>query len=384
MNRKVPYDRGLIIVTLALLGFGLVMVFSASTVVSGDTHVFSRHFAFMLMGLALMLAAMRIDYYVYGKAWVVYALLALTLGLLVATFFSPPVNGVHRWLSIGSFRAQPSEFAKLTMVLFTTHYWMHRERAFSNLKAGLAPYTAIAGPVILLVLAEPDFGTAACISVTCLFLAYLGGLRHRYLGFALLASAPAFYFLVYRVPYRWNRIMAFLDPELNPLGIGYQIRQSLIAVGSGGVKGVGFAQGKQKLAFLPESHTDFIFAIVGEELGLIGCTLLLALFLILFWKGVRVAVRSDTTLGTMLGLGIVGMISFQALFNMSVVISLLPTKGIPLPFISVGGSSLLVTMIGIGILLNISRNGRASGREQWYRPPSPDAEEGLGALSGNA
>ncbi len=384
MNRKVPYDRGLIIVTLALLGFGLVMVFSASTVVSGDTHVFSRHFAYMMLGLALMLMAMRIDYYIYGKAWVVYGLLGLTLALLVATLFSPQVNGVHRWLSIGSFRAQPSEFAKLTMVFFTAHYWVRREGAFSDLRTGLAPYAAAAGPVILLVLMEPDFGTAACISVTCLFLAYLGGLRHRYLGAALLASAPAFYFLVYRVPYRRNRILAFLDPEQNPLGIGYQIRQSLIAVGSGGVKGVGFAQGKQKLAFLPEAHTDFIFAIVGEELGLIGCTVLLALFLILFWKGVRVALRSDTTLGTLLGLGIVGMISFQALFNMSVVISLLPTKGIPLPFISVGGSSLLVTMTGIGILLNISRNGRARGTEEWYPSPPADAEEGLGALRGTA
>ncbi len=383
MNRKVPYDRGLIIVTLALLGFGLVMVFSASTVVSGDAHIFSRHLLYMVLGLALMLTAMRIDYYIYGKAWVVYGLLGLTLALLVATLFSPPVNGVHRWLSIGSFRAQPSEFAKLTMVFFTAHYWVRREGAFSSLKTGLAPYAAAVGPVILLVLLEPDFGTAACISVTCLFLAYLGGLRHRYLAGALVAAAPIFYFLVYRVPYRRNRILAFLDPEQNPLGIGYQIRQSLIAVGSGGVNGVGFAQGKQKLAFLPEAHTDFIFAIVGEELGLIGCTALLALFLILFWKGVQVAVRSDTTLGTLLGLGIVGMISFQALFNMSVVISLLPTKGIPLPFISVGGSSLLATMIGIGILLNISRNGRARGTEEWFSPPA-EAEGGLGALSGSA
>ncbi len=362
MNRKVPYDKGLILVTLTLLGFGLIMVFSASSVFGGDTRVFYRHIVFMAVGLGLMALAMKIDYHVYGHRVVVYGLLALTLALLTATLFSPAVNGVNRWLSVGGFRAQPSELAKLAVIFFTAHYLVRREDAFTSLRAGVVPYAAATGPVMVLILLEPDFGTAACIAVTCLFLAYLGGLKHRYVGAAALAAAPLFYFLVYRVEYRLNRILAFWDPERDAQGIGYQIRQSLIAVGSGGPWGIGFAQSRQKLAFLPESNTDFIFAIVGEELGLIGCATLLALFLILFWKGVQISLRSDTRLGTIIGLGIVGMITFQALINMSVVVSLLPTKGIPLPLISVGGSSMLVTMTGIGILLNISRNGRAGTR----------------------
>lgn len=368
MNRKVPYDKGLIVVTLALLGFGLIMVFSTTSVASGDTEIFVRHVVFMAVGLTLMLLAMKVDYHFYGKPLVVFGLLGLTVALLVAALFSTPVKGVRRWVSVGGLGGQPSELAKLAMIFFTAYWAVSKADVLDSFKEGVLPYAVALGSVLSLVLLEPDFGTAACIALISVFVVYLGGLRHRWLAAGLLAAAPIFYWLVLQVPYRRDRILAFLNPDENPLGIGYQIRQSLIAVGSGGVQGLGLAQSRQKLAFLPEPHTDFVFAIVGEEQGLIGCTVLLALFLILFWKGVRIALRSDTPHGTLLGLGIVGMIVFQALINMSVTVSLLPTKGIPLPFISVGGSSMLVTLTGVGILLNISRNGRATGGEGWVTP----------------
>ena len=189
-------------------------------------------------------------------------------------------------------------------------------------------------------------------------LLYLGGGPLKYLVGLLLAFLPILYFLVLQVEYRRNRLLAFWDPSADPFGISYQVRQSLIAVGSGGLTGQGFANGKQKLSFLPESHTDFIFAVVGEELGLLGCLSLLVLFALLFWRGIRIALRADTPFGSYLALGIVCMVVLQGLINMSVVVSLVPTKGIPLPFISVGGSSMLVMMAGVGILLNISRGCR--------------------------
>ena len=354
MNGRLPYDRGLMLIVLCLLVFGVSMVFSTSSVASGNTGVFTRHLVFLVVGLGVMCLTMSIDYHFYLRGPVVFALLILTLLLLVGALYSPPVNNVNRWVSLGGFRGQPSELAKLTLVLFSAHFLMKRHPKLSTFKGGLVFYLAVLAPLVGLILIEPDLGTAACLVLLAGWMLYLGGLHWRYYACALLVAVPAFYFLVYRVPYRYHRILAFLNPEESPLGIGYQIRQSLIAVASGGLNGLGFAQGRQKLAFLPEPQTDFVFAIVGEELGLLGCLTLIVLFLLLFWRGVRIALRADSLGGTFVGLGIVGMIVFQALINMGVVLSLLPTKGIPLPFISVGGSSLLVSLAGIGILLNIS------------------------------
>jgi len=256
----------------------------------------------------------------------------------------------------------------LVIILFTAFYLVTRKEQFHSFRRGLLPYLVIVGAVVLLVLAEPDLGTAASIALSASLLLFLGGLRYRYLVGLVLISVPTLYFLVVRVPYRLNRILAFVDPEKDPFGIGYQIRQSLIAVGSGGWNGVGYAQGKQKLFFLPEPHTDFIYAVVGEELGFLGCVALIVLFSLLFWRGARIAMRADTQFGTYLGLGIVCMIVFQAFINMSMVISLLPTKGLPLPFLSVGGSSMITTMAAVGVLLNISSQG--SG---WVTPRTDHA-----------
>ncbi len=365
MNRRIPYDEGLIVIVLALLGFGLIMVFSASTVVSAElygsqTWIFTRQLLFVILGLVTLMVSMKIDYHFYERRSVIYSLLTLSLLLLVFLLVVPGSSGVQRWIRFGPANFQPSELAKLAVILFSSFYLATRKEELHSFKRGVLPYLAVVGTVVFLVLIEPDLGTAASIALTASFLLFLGGVRYRYLLGLLLAVLPALYFLVVLVPYRLNRILAFLYPERDPYGIGYQIRQSLIAVGSGGWSGLGYAQGKQKLFFLPEPHTDFIYAVVGEEFGFLGCLTVLVLFGLLFWRGTRIAVRAESAFGTYLGLGIACMIVFQAFVNMSMVISLLPTKGLPLPFISMGGSSMIMTMAAVGILLNISRQGRGA------------------------
>lgn len=363
MNREIPYDRGLIMTVLALLGFGLIMVFSASTVVSAEvygsqTSIFTRQFIFVVIGLVGLMVSMKIDYHIYEQGRVIYALLLLSLALLLYLLVAPESGGVQRWIRIGPVNFQPSELAKLAVILFTSFYLVTRKEDFHSFKRGLLPYLVVVGAIVLLVLLEPDLGTAASIALTAIVLLFLGGLRYRYLLGLFLAAIPALYFLVVRVPYRLDRWLAFLYPERDPYGIGYQIRQSLISVGSGGWSGLGYAEGKQKLSFLPEPHTDFIFAVVGEELGLLGCFTVVVLFGLFFWRAARISVRAESPFGTYLGLGIACMIILQAFVNMSMVVSLLPTKGLPLPFVSVGGSSMIMTMIAVGILLNISSHAR--------------------------
>ena len=363
MNREIPYDRGLIMTVLALLGFGLIMVFSASTVVSAEvygsqTSIFTRQLIFVVIGLVGLMVSMKIDYHFYERSTVIYSLLLLSLALLLYLLVAPESSGVQRWIRVGPANFQPSELAKLTVILFTSFYLVTRKEDFHSFKRGLLPYLVVVGAIVLLVLLEPDLGTAASIALTAIVLLFLGGLRYRYLLGLFLAAIPALYFLVVRVPYRLDRWLAFLYPERDPYGIGYQIRQSLISVGSGGWSGLGYAEGKQKLSFLPEPHTDFIFAVVGEELGLLGCFTVVVLFGLFFWRAARISVRADGPFGTYLGLGIACMIVLQAFVNMSVVVSLLPTKGLPLPFVSVGGSSMIMTMTAVGILLNISSHAR--------------------------
>ncbi len=363
MSRKLPYDRTLVVGVFVTLCFGLVMVFSASGIVSQRLHdsfsmVFGRQALFVALGFVMMLAAARIDYHLYSRPVVVYAGLVVTVLLLASVFAFPPYHGARRWVILFGVRFQPSELAKLVMVIFTAYYLIWAGQRFHAFWKGLVPYLAIVGLNIGLIVVEPDLGTPICIASTAGFLIYLGGLRYRYILIAILLAIPGFYFLVWNVQYRKDRWLAFIDPEKDPFGAGYHIRQSLIAVGSGGWSGVGYAQGTQKQFYLPEPHNDFIFAVIGEELGLIGTLFTLALFVVLFLKGVKIALRADSLFGVYLGLGIVAMITLQALLNMSVVVSLLPTKGIPLPLISVGGTSIMVTLTAIGILLNISRHGR--------------------------
>lgn len=371
MNRKIPYDRILILIVLGLLGFGLVMVFSASSVVSRELYgspesVLTRQFLAIVLSLVCMAVTMKIDYHLYQKPPILGFLFVLTVILLYLSLLGPGVNGAHRWINLGPMNFQPSELAKLVVIFLTAFFLVRQGGQIERLNRGFLLYAAGVTAIFVLVLVEPDFGTSMSLALIAAFLLFLGGLHYRYyLGLALLA-VPAFYFLVYQIPYRRERILSFLDPAADQYGSGYQILQSLIAVGSGGIMGQGFAAGTQKLYFLPEPHTDFIFAVIGEELGLLGCLALILLFMLLFWRGVRISLRADTLFGTLVGLGIVSMMVFQAFLNISVALSLLPTKGIPLPFISVGGSSSIVMLAGVGILLNISQHARGRiSRQEW-------------------
>jgi cell division protein FtsW len=345
------------------LGFGLVIVFSASSVVSKElygpsTAIFFRQLASVTIGLLLFFVAMRTDYHILGRKPVLYCLLGISVILLAWALLSPGINGVNRWILLGPFRFQPSEAAKLTAIVLTAYFLARKGGQVKEIDRDMLTYLAVLLAMIIMILAAPDFGTSTSLAATAALMLFLAGFKFRYYLAGALLACPILYFLIYLVPYRRQRILAFIDPSADPQGSGYQIIQSLVAVGSGGITGKGLAQGTQKLFFLPEPHTDFIYAVVGEELGLLGCTLILALFVLFLWRGIRVSLRADTVFGTFLGLGIVMMIVFQALFNISVVLSLVPTKGIPLPFVSVGGSSILIMLVSVGVLLNISRHTR--------------------------
>lgn len=363
MRGKVPYDRTFLLVVLALVSFGLIMVLSASGAVSERVHgsayeLFVKQLGYVVSGLLLMLIAMRVDYHVYSHKFFVWASLAVTAVLLGLVFLCPPINGARRWLLIYGFRFQPSELAKLSIVIFTAYYLVSGEDRFRDFWKGLAPHLAVVGALVGLILLEPDLGTGAAILMAVGLLLFLTGLRYKHQLIAILVAVPSLTIYILLEQYRIERVLTFLFPDRDPQGAGYHVRQSLIAIGSGGLEGLGYAKGVQKLYFLPEPHNDFIFAVIGEELGLWGALLVLFFFTVFFLKGVRIALRADSPFGIYLGLGLVSMVALQALVNMSVVMSLLPTKGIPLPFISAGGSSMLVMLLAVGVLLNISRHGR--------------------------
>lgn len=367
MARRAAYDHVILLVLLVLVGFGLVMAFSASGMVSLErygvsTRIFQRQLISVGIGLVVFWITAHWDYRRYATPAFIYPALAVTLILLVLPLVLPTGQDVRRWIPVGPTRFQPSELAKLGVVVFVAYY-LTRYRSSLQSFALLTPLLGIVGVVLALIVVEPDLGTAFIIGLTVAALLFLGGVRLAYLLGLAGICVPLFLFLILSASYRKDRILAFLNPEVDPSGIGYQIRQSLIAVGSGGWTGLGLTQSKQKLHFLPEAHTDFVFAVLGEELGLLGSLVMVALFVLLFWRGVRIAFRADTGFGSLLALGIVCMVVLQGMINMCVVVSLLPTKGIPLPFVSVGGSSMLAMMAGVGILLNISRRCRTDREE---------------------
>jgi cell division protein FtsW len=361
MAKRVSVDKTLFIVTLLLVFVGLVMVFSASAVIAnakGSPYVFLlRQLVWAVAGVLVMFAVMRVDYRRLKHPAVVFTLLGLTTLLLVAVFFLDRSHNTHRWLRIGSlFSLQPSELAKPAVILFLAYWLETRTKAMDDWRRTLLPAVMPVAAFCALVLAEPDLGTAVAIGAIMICVLFVAGMRLRYF---LAGLAPAVLILagfIWFVPWRRQRIFAFLDPYADPQGRGFHIIQSLIAVGTGGVAGLGLMEGKQKLFYLPEPHTDFIFAVTAEELGLFGALFVLALFALFCYRGVRAAVLSRDPFGRYLATGITCMVVVQALFNMSVVLGLMPTKGIPLPFISYGGSSLFITLASVGVLLNITRH----------------------------
>ncbi len=360
MARTLKSDKALFLATLLLVGASVVMVYSASAVYAmgkGKTPLFFlfKQLAWAVLGVLLMLGTMRIDYHEFRRPKLIWSLLGGTVLALVSVFFFAKINGTHRWLSLGIVGLQPSELAKLVVIFFTAGVLERRMHRVNDPAYTLMPIAAVALGLGTLILIEPDFGTTVVLLLVVTALVFAAGLSYRYLFGMVLAAMPVIVGLVLLFPYRMRRWTAFIHPSLDPQGAGYQLNQSLIAVGSGGTLGKGVMAGIQKLYYLPEAHTDFIYAVIGEELGLIGTTVILVAFLVIAWRGLRTSLVAPDRFGALLALGITTMIACQALVNISVVIGLFPTKGIPLPFVSNGGSSLLINLAAMGILLNISQ-----------------------------
>lgn len=365
MARKATPDKWLFTATVGLALFGVVMVYSASAVLAqneghGQFYYVIKQGIWTLIGFGVMFAAMQFDYKRLRNRYVVYGLIGLTVVLLLAVFAFPKINGAHRWIRISGFSMQPSELAKLTLAIFLAYFLERRAGDESQFWQTFVPCSAITGVLVFLIVLEPDLGTAMMLAVLFLVVTFTAGVRVLHLG---MAAAPAFVGLIgllILVPWRLRRMVTFLDPWADPQNSGFQVVQSLLAIGSGGTNGLGFAQGKQKMLFLPFAHSDFIFAVVAEELGLVGALAVIAVFCLILWRGLRAALLAPDRFGMLLSLGLVTVVVTQALFNISVVLSLLPTKGIPLPFVSYGGSSLVPTLAAMGILLNISQQGVGS------------------------
>jgi cell division protein FtsW len=304
-----------------------------------------------------MLVAMKVDYHYYRRPLVVFSGLSSVITLLVAVFFLPPIANVHRWISLPGFSVQPSEMGKLALIIFLA-YFLEKRKGLVNEPGTLIPALLLSGLIAGLIVVEPDLGTGITMLLVVGTVLYAAGLAHRWIVAAVLLAVPAFYIFVLSVPYRSQRITVFLHPRDDPYGSGFQIIQSLIAVATGGITGRGYMEGLQKLFYLPEAHTDFIYAVVGEEFGMIGATMVLGLFSVFVWRGMRASFDAPDSFGSYLALGITMTIGLQAFINMSVVLGLLPTKGIPLPFLSYGGSSFIVMLAAVGILLNVSQQSR--------------------------
>lgn len=351
----------IVTITFTLLMFGLVMVYSTSAIYAsqafGDSMFFlKRHLLFLLIGCILSFLAMLPDcedIRDHSKT-----ILGFAIVLLVMVFIpgiGKSAGGAQRWIRVIFFNLQPSEIAKVAMLIYMADFIGRRESRVNSFLYGYLPPLAVIGMLMFLVLLEPDLGTAVSIGVVGFLMLFLAGVRVKYLLATVLAGLPFIYYIVFSVPYRKRRILTFIDPWIDQQGAGFQIVQSFLALGSGGLFGVGLGQSKQKLFFLPASHTDFIFSIIGEELGFIGVVAVLFLFAALIWQGARAAFKAEDIFRKMLIFGIILTIGFEVIVNVGVSTGLLPTKGLPLPFISYGGTSLIMHMVAIGLLLNATR-----------------------------
>jgi cell division protein FtsW len=365
MARKLYPDKWLFAATVGLALFGVVMVYSASAVMAqrengNEFHYVLKQGIWTGIGFVVMLAAMQVDYKHLKNRRVVYGLLAVTTVMLLAVFAFPATNGAHRWIKLPKLSIQPSELSKPALVIFLSYFLERRAGGEGQFWTTFMPCAIVTCALAGLIVIEPDLGTAMMLGVIFVVVVYTAGARLKHLA---MVAAPALLLLaglLIFVPFRSRRLITFLDPWADPQGSGFQVVQSLIAVGSGGANGLGFAQGKQKMLFLPFAHSDFIYAVVGEELGMVGALAVIAVFALFLWRGIRTSLLAPDRFGMLLALGLVTAIVTQALFNISVVLSLVPTKGIPLPFISYGGSSLVPTLAAVGILLNISQQASGS------------------------
>lgn len=364
MARKLKSDWVLFLTTVGLVCLSIVMVWSASAVVAMERlqqpyYFLTKQLLWAALGLAVMSAAMGVDYRHYRDPRFIWTCLGIVGLCLLAVLFSAPVNNARRWFSVGGLGIQPSELAKLTAIFFIAWMLERRMHRINDVGYSLLPVALVIGGLVVLILLEPDFGTSMSLAFIAAVMVFGAGLSYLYIAIAGLAFTPIIGFIMWGADYRRRRLFAFMNPWDDPLGAGFQLIQSLIAVGTGGVTGKGLMQGVQKLFYLPEPHSDFIYAVISEELGLIGATLVLICFCVITWRGLRIASRAPDAFGAFVALGLTTMVAVQALVNISVVLGMMPTKGIPLPFISAGGSSLLINLLGMGVLLNISRHASA-------------------------
>ena len=361
MARKLKSDKVLFTATILLVCVSVVMVYSASAVMAMERfhqpYLFvTKQLMWAVLGTVLLQLVMRLDYRTYKEPVFIWTGLAIVGLCLVAVLFSAPVNGARRWFSVLGLGVQPSELAKLVGIFFLSDTLARRMHRIDDIRYALLPIAIVVLALVGLILLEPDFGTAMSFLIIAAIMVFAAGLNYRYMAGALLCALPTLYLVAMSTAYRRRRMLAFLNPWDDPLGSGFQIIQSLIAVGTGGVTGRGLMNGVQKLFFLPEPHTDFIFSVISEELGLAGATVVLVCFLVITWRGLRVAMHAPDSFGAFLALGLTTMVAVQAFVNISVVLGLMPTKGISLPFVSFGGSSLLISLVGMGVLLNVSQH----------------------------
>jgi cell division protein FtsW len=361
MPKQLAYDRILFYTTALLVLTGIFMVGSASyheALRHGmPAHsMLLKHIAHMAVGIAVMFVVLKIPYRKWNDRRVIFTILAFSLLGLCIVFLMPAAGGSHRWIRFGGLSLQPSEFVKVAAVLFTACLLARREDRVDRFWAVPLPCLLVLGLFASLIAIEPDLGSAVMMLIACATLVFVAGLPWRYIFAASGLGIAGFSLAVIAEPYRLKRIAVFLNPGTDSLGAGYQLKQSLIALGSGGLTGVGPGQGGQKAIFLPAAHTDFIYSVVGEEIGLLGTSLLLAAFLVVFWRGLRTATRAPDRFGFYLALGLTSLLVFQSFIHFGVCLGLLPTKGLPLPLISYGGSSLVASMAAVGLLLNVSQH----------------------------
>lgn len=361
MKKRSNIDIWLLVILVLLLGIGTIMIYSTSAIYAdqkyGDSLFFlKRHLLWIGIGLSGMFFAWRTDYHILRK----YSklLMFVGIGLLCLVYFpgiGRKAGGAHRWLALGGFSFQPSEAVKLALIIYLSDMFVRKQRWIKELWRGLVPILIITGIVIGLILKQPDLGTAIAIGMVVCILLFVAGARLRYLAIMGFSALPFLYVFIFRVPYRRLRIINYLNPWGDPQGAGFQIVQSFLALGSGGIFGVGLGQSRQKLFYLPAAHTDFIFSIIGEELGLFGTLFVLSLFIGLVWCGAKIALKAMDLFGHFLAVGVVSTLALQIIINIGVTTGSFPTKGLPLPFISYGGSSMVMSLIAVGILLSIHR-----------------------------
>ena len=352
----------LVTVLLIFLGLGLVMVYSSSAIYAFEKYGNEKYFLWRqvlwtLIGISAALFFILFDHRKLQK-WVNPVLVLTVAGLIAVLLAGRQVGGARRWLRVGGIGFQPSEFAKLAMIFFVASYCDRKKSKLENFQKGVLPLLLIVAVVCGLILLQPDFGTSSLIFLTCMTMVFVGGGNLKQIAVLALIAAPMAGAAVWLSPYRRRRVLAFLNPWENPQGASYQIVQSILALGSGGLTGVGLGDSHSKLLYLPEPHTDFIFPIFGEEFGLVGSWAVIGLFGILAALGFRIAARSTNLFSSLLACGITALIVFQAILNIAMVTGCMPPKGFPLPFFSFGGSSLVVTLSAVGVLLNISRSAK--------------------------